>query len=260
MSSILLLSVPGQVTKILQYLEANGVRIENLDSLDASISSRAPASTALSSAIWTSAHAARLDANISSTTPLVLKEQKFTADGTWTRPTSMVGSQVFLTGVGGGSAGFGDTSSPYHGGAGMACMSLPVNIPDGVSSHSVTIGSGGSTAGSTGGDTVFGTLLTLRGGASNGKGARHGRDIDATNALQGYRDGFMISGADGGSDCLDAPFIGSGRGGASAFANGGSSSSKDGSLGSGGYGGGSGSSDWGKGGDGFLKVYWYEQI
>jgi len=57
MSVFALMGTPGQLAKVIDYLEANGVQINNLADLDATISSRAPASTALSTAVWTSARA-----------------------------------------------------------------------------------------------------------------------------------------------------------------------------------------------------------
>jgi len=263
MSSFVLFGVPGQVAKILQYLEANGVQIDNLELVDATVSSRAPASTALSSAVWTSAKAAMIDRSISSTSPLILKSQKFTASGTWNVPTGIMGRMVYLTGVGGGASGNVDSGGPVGGGAGMACQALPLTLDAAVSSVSVTVGAGGAASTGTsqnkGGDTKFGDFLVLRGATNSplGKGAKH---LGLTAEPDGFRHGFMISGADAEHDCVDTGYMsgGSHGGGASAFANGGSTGSLDGSAGSGGAGALSGTS--GAGGDGFLEVFWFEQL
>lgn len=261
MSSFILVGVPGQVAKILEYLEANGVQVNNLDLVDATVSSRAPASTALSSAVWTSAKAGYLDQSVSSTRPLVLRSQKFTSDGTWNVPTGIMGRMVYLTGVGGGASGNVDGLSPSGGGAGMACVALPLTLDPAVTSVSITIGAGGAASSTSshnnGGDTKFGNFLVLRGG-EGASGAKH---MGFPSVATGFRNGFMVSGADAGADCVDTGYkSGYQRGGASAFANGGGygTGGSSGSLGSGGEGVTSGTS--GAGGDGFLEVFWYEQV
>ena len=273
MSTFFLLGVPGQVNKILQYLEANGVQIDNLALLDTSVSSRAPASTALSNAIWTSARAARLDATVSSTRPLALRSQKFTSSGTWNVPSSMVGRQVLITGVGGGASGTSDTTGYKGGGAGMGCLVLPLTLDSAVSSVAVTVGAGGaasSGAANPGSDTKFGDFLLLRGGGRTGPSDRHlgakHLGLDQT-VSEGFRSGFMVSGGDGGvgssagADCADTGYTGGvsadSGGGASAFGNGGGTSGAPG-PGAGGHGAHSGSSQ--AGGDGFLEVFWYEPV
>lgn len=57
--SAFLLGVPGKLKALLDRLTAD--RAGYLDRLDATVSSRAPASTALSSATWTGPRAAKLD-------------------------------------------------------------------------------------------------------------------------------------------------------------------------------------------------------
>lgn len=58
-----LLGVPGKLKTISDYLTTNlaAVRTAKIDQLDASVSSRASASTALSNATWTNGRAAQLD-------------------------------------------------------------------------------------------------------------------------------------------------------------------------------------------------------
>lgn len=58
----MLAGVPGKLKTLLDRLTA--ARAANLDKLDANVSTRAPAATALSNAVWTDARAAKLDANV----------------------------------------------------------------------------------------------------------------------------------------------------------------------------------------------------
>jgi hypothetical protein len=282
MSTAPLLGIPGLVRKVLNYLENNGTQINNLDRLDATVSSRAPASTALNTSVWTGTKAGYVDASINGTRPVILKTQRFTSNGTWTVPTGILGRQVFLTGVGSGAGG--GRGIDYHassaGGAGMGCVSMPVTLAPGVTSVTITVGQGGAGGasdganGGQGSSTYFGTMVRLR-GAGYSSGAKH---YGLSQDPEGFRNGFLISGADGGLgasgagnagsgyDSVDTGFTGGAGfgqsvsgGGASAFANGGENGSIDGSLGSGGSGVRDGATA-GNGGDGFLDIFWYEQI
>lgn len=58
----MLAGVPGKLKTLLDRLTAT--RAANLDKLDADISTRAAASTALSNAVWTNTRAGRLDASV----------------------------------------------------------------------------------------------------------------------------------------------------------------------------------------------------
>ena len=69
----ILLGLPGQLKKLIDRLVPSGsaqtltdARVSALDNLNATVSSRAPSSTALSNATWTDARAARLDVAVSS--------------------------------------------------------------------------------------------------------------------------------------------------------------------------------------------------
>lgn len=69
----ILLGLPGQIKKLIDRLVPSGsaqtltdARVSALDNLNATVSSRAPSSTALSSAMWTDTKAGYLDAAISS--------------------------------------------------------------------------------------------------------------------------------------------------------------------------------------------------
>jgi len=58
-----LLGLPGRIKILMDRITST--RASNLDNLNASVSSRAPASTALSSSVWTGTRAGYLDASIS---------------------------------------------------------------------------------------------------------------------------------------------------------------------------------------------------
>jgi len=146
----------------------------------------------------------------------------------------------------------------------MGCEGLPLILAPEVTSVSIIVGAGGTGNGASGGDTLFGDLLRLRGGKA-GTGAKH---YGLSSTPEGFRNGFMISGGDGGSasgvstgrDCVDTGYTGGshadGGGGASAFGDGGSTSVAPG-PGAGGHGDTTTSQD---GGDGFLRVSWWEQM
>jgi hypothetical protein len=266
MSSFVLFGVPGQVDHIIQLLEANGLQVDNLQLIDDTISSRAPAATALSTADWTAARASRLDYPVSASRPAILKSQKFTSSGNWAVPANIMGRMVYVTGSGGGASGNVDGSFPLGGGAGMSCVGMPITMDSGITSVPIGIGAGGAgtsgSSGQSGGATTFGKLLTLRGGGSDpgtpfNVGAKH---LGLASSEYGFRSGFMICGADNGADCVDTGYASGGpdSGGASAFADGGVYPGGAGSLGSGGAGVTSGTS--GAGGSGYLEVFWYEQI
>lgn len=76
-----LLGVPGKLKTISDYLTTNlaAVRAAKIDNLDAAISTRAAASTALSNATWTNARAAKLD-SISATGVIKSIQTGFVSD------------------------------------------------------------------------------------------------------------------------------------------------------------------------------------
>ena len=111
--------------------------------LDAAISSRAPSSTALSTAVWTAARAGYIDLlNTNLDAPIsgiaggevsgdTLTEVTYTANNTWTVPTGFAGF-VFVTMCGGGGAGGDDYDSGSNdaggggGGGGGYCYRWPI--------------------------------------------------------------------------------------------------------------------------------------
>lgn len=156
----LLNPIQSLATTLVSRLTAG--RASALDYLDAAISTRAVASTALSNANWTNTRAGlldnltRLDATISGIGGL--KCRLFTSGTTWTSPASAVSAMVIAVGGGGGG-----------------CY---INS------------SGDVMAGTAGGDTSFGTLVTAVGGAGGGStpgtGAGYVRGGFAFNDYSAY--------------------------------------------------------------------------
>ena len=108
MSMAPLLGLPGRIKTLIDRLTAT--RAANLDRLDATISTRALASTAVSRTDLTTARIAlldklnNLDAKISEAGGK-LKSQVFTSSGTWTRPEGV--NMVTVSGCAGGCGGGG---------------------------------------------------------------------------------------------------------------------------------------------------------
>jgi len=102
----------------------------------------------------------------------IIRRQLFTASGTWTKPDKLVGDQVFITAIGGGSSG-NSSDNALSGSSGEVVVRFPVDV-SGAASETVTIGAGGSlvngagtnTAGNTGSTTSFGALVSVAGGAA----------------------------------------------------------------------------------------------
>ena len=93
-----LLGLPGRIKILIDRITST--RASNLDNLNATVSSRAPASTALSSSVWTGTRAGYLDASISG------RASQSSVDALPTSPIKSV-QRGLLT------VGFGD-SPPYN--------------------------------------------------------------------------------------------------------------------------------------------------
>lgn len=125
-------------------------------------------------------------------------QQDFLVSGTFQAPVTGV---YFLTGCGAGGGGtFNTTGNIYGGSAGAGCVMYPVFLIAG-QTITVTIGAGGTgSANATsngGGDTSFGSILTLPGAGSTTGGLA---TLSATTEID--RDsrpvGNLLSGATGG--------------------------------------------------------------
>lgn len=110
-----LLSVPGKLKTISDFVTTNwtATRATKVDNLDASISSRAVASTALSSATWTPTRAAKLDGVIQTSVINSLQHGSTTcsagsdgnSSGTTAITTVVLGKSILISYGGAGTTG-----------------------------------------------------------------------------------------------------------------------------------------------------------
>lgn len=239
--------------------------------------------TMLSTAQWTNARAAYLDALANGVAKS--RAEVFTASGTFTWRTGV--DLVWISGCGGGGsgAGFNSTSSKGGGGGGGGggVWKFPV-YRNGATTTAVTIPSaaaavGNNTNGNAGGTVTFGAFLSLLGGAGGltdasnygaggqggtafggaGGAAASGAGNPGTSVLA-Y--GYLLPGAGGGNGFLTSSVGGyaglytggaARGGGASWFGNGGTTGAA-GTLGGGGGGSGTSGVNSGAGGAGYLIV------
>lgn len=208
--------------------------------------------------------------------------QRFTANGSFTVPAGK--TVVYVTAVAGGGGGGGGagrnnangSGGGGGGGAGASAIKVPISVTPG-QVIPITIGAGGAGganttalndggSGVTGGNTTFGTLLTLAGGqgggggittpAAGGVGGTPGGQWGTDGALNG---GVAGSGGSGGS----GPFGTAGGGGRSRGSAGEAGPSPSAGYGTGGGGGGAAysgtpiSSAGGAGRPGLLIVEWF---
>ena len=284
MSMAPLLGLPGRIKTLLDRLTAT--RAANLDRLDATISTLALASTAVSRADLTTARIALLDklSNLDGKISEAgggLKTQVFTSSGTWTRPEGVnmvmvsgcagggggggggglwtpgyyshgvdgIGGQYLGGGAGGiGHGGHGSRGGSGGGGAGgQSCLRVPVYV---TANQSVVVGAGG--AGGAGGRVSSNaTTVSAFGGAAGGS-TSFGHLVLSRGASSGYN---IISGGRAGSNGSQTR---GGRGGGSLFGL------IHGTYGNGGDGGSGAQSHQTKGADGqaggpgILIVEWWE--
>lgn len=212
----------------------------------------------------------------------ILKRQIITNSGTWSKPSGMLGTIVWVTMIGGGGSGnVNATATNLMGGdGGQYIVNYAVDI-GASSSVSVTIGAGGNTIvnpgvttdGNSGSPTSFGAFVTVQGGGggfadllpTGGAGGRRntsGASIYAQSVPGVYGGCGGISnrnfsgGHGGGGLVLNSTTIRGGDGAGGALAG----------VGGTGYGAGGGSSanaltaSAGAGADGVLMVEWLEEI
>lgn len=137
--------------------------------------------------------------------------QIFTSSGTWTRPAGAIAVHVQVQGGGGGSGGCGATGAgqaacaPGAGGGEWAAGWFTPAVAG--ASVAVTVGAGGTggtagaNAGTDGGTSSFGALITALGGTgSGGATATSLASVGASNGGSGGTGGdIRIAGGDGGN-------------------------------------------------------------
>ena len=123
--------------------------------------------------------------------------QTFYKSGTWTKPSGV--KQVTVTCIGAGGGAYGQESYPNGGGAG-GYIKTDVDVT-GISSATVLIGAGGtSAAGSTGGpgivsdggNTLFGNIVTAYGGQGTGADWNLSSGVGSTAADSGRSENIQI--------------------------------------------------------------------
>lgn len=244
-------------------------RTTALTNLDASVSSRAAASTALSTAVWTSTKAGYIDTAISSRLG-TLSYQEFTSSGTWVKPSNV--SWVFVLLVGGGGGGYVNGSISAGGGGGQVVTRL-VQVTGNVS---VTIGAGGvghgGSPGGNGGTSSFGSLVNAYGGSGGYKNTTNGYCVGGGNTTYG-NDNYGLGSSGGafggfggrGAEGQSCPGYGKGgsvvsekAGGGGSYGNGADGGSSAAANSGGGGGGGVYASPPGNGGSGYCIVFWIQ--
>lgn len=159
-----LYGLPGKAKTLLDRLTAN--RASNLDNLDTAITSRAPSSTALSTAIWTNNRAEQLDKinNIAAggqNRSFVF----YTSSDTFIVPDGV--TTIYVTVLGGGCnpASYFASGDVLYGGAGGGFSAAKLNTTPGTQ-YSVVVGG-------IGGNSSFGNTIFANGGRqayNNGTG------------------------------------------------------------------------------------------
>ena len=122
---------------------------------------------------------------------LIVKRELFTSSGTWTKSADIIGEQVWVTMIGGGSSGVSAGYGP-PGSSGQHYIREPLDV-SAETSVAVTIGAGGTAVngggananGDPGGASSFGALLSASGGAS-GEGGGQGYLTDTFGMNTGH--------------------------------------------------------------------------
>lgn len=189
-----LLNIPGRVQVLLTRITA--ARSANLDNLNAPLSLVAPASSALSTAVWTQAHA---DAIVSGGTGSRSKALEYGVGAfTFSVPANV--AMVFVTLQGpGGAGGRNATGGSGGGGSGELIRRQPYKVtPSGTVAGSVGVGVNNASSQ----NSAFGTLVAHGGrgaGTSNAGSAGGGSMNGAPSGNQGTALGFVLGGGSGGA-------------------------------------------------------------
>lgn len=208
-----LYGLPGKIKTLLDRLTDN--RATKLDNLDATISSRAPASTALSSNVWTNNKADYVDTYISS-----IKNAGggggggsviyFTSSGTFTVPDNVYSITVRVVGGGGGGGTSNVTTRGGAGGGGGGFATQIIATSPGTQ-YTVTVGGSGGTSsfvgngvdvGATGGEqggnwTSNNSVGPNPPGGSGGMGYNGFINTKGANGRDGGNESYYYGGSSG---------------------------------------------------------------
>jgi hypothetical protein len=198
-------------------------------SSSSSSSSRSSSSSSVSSSSYSSSS--------SSQSCTALTTQTFNTSTTWFVPTGVEWVQIQAWGAGGGGGSDTEQAGGGGGGGGGFAQST-INIPNGTTSYSITIGQGGAGGtlsgqdGANGGNTIFGTNVVIGVGGVGGQSAEDGGAGGAGGT--GSTGAITFHGGTGGS------IVGGGGAAAGTNTNGQNGFSRAGAGGTGSAGGGSG--------------------
>jgi hypothetical protein len=199
----------------------------------------------------------------------------------WTAPANLAGNTAWVTGCAGGGSGATGGTGGTGGYGGAYCINAPVIVAPSTT-YAVVIAAGGAVNGNNGGDTTFGSLLTLKGGSA-GQYFTVNTSTTIDNLLDYLSSGFgvrptklMISGAASSAPILTGvsvadtvngnvcglPVVGEYKTGGACglFGNGtdASAGSSAAAAANSGAGSGYGSSGSGSGGSGKMIIEWEE--